>query len=72
MEGLFRGADDYIVKPFGTKEWLARVRAHLRREERRKECYSEIALSILSRALRSGLFCKVLRFPERELVAAFT
>lgn len=29
--GLELGADDYIIKPFGTKEFLARVRALLRR-----------------------------------------
>ena len=28
---LDRGADDYLVKPFGVAELLARVRAHLRR-----------------------------------------
>lgn len=28
---LDRGADDYLVKPFGAPELLARVRAHLRR-----------------------------------------
>jgi two-component system KDP operon response regulator KdpE len=28
---LDRGADDYLVKPFGAAELLARVRAHLRR-----------------------------------------
>jgi two-component system OmpR family response regulator len=31
--GLELGADDYIVKPFGLKELLARVRAVLRRHE---------------------------------------
>lgn len=33
VEGLNRGADDYIVKPFSATELLARVRAVLRRAE---------------------------------------
>lgn len=32
--GLEIGADDYIVKPFSTRELLARVKAHLRRSSR--------------------------------------
>jgi DNA-binding response OmpR family regulator len=31
VEGLNRGADDYVVKPFSANELLARVRAVLRR-----------------------------------------
>jgi DNA-binding response OmpR family regulator len=41
--GLELGADDYLVKPFGTKELIARIRAVLRRskpEVKGKEKYS--------------------------------
>lgn len=34
INGIKVGADDYIVKPFRIKEFLARVEMHLRREER--------------------------------------
>ena len=34
--GLLSGGDDYITKPFGVGELLARVEAHLRREQREK------------------------------------
>src|SRR5690606_31957470 len=30
--GLEMGADDYVTKPFSTREILARVKAHLRRQ----------------------------------------
>jgi DNA-binding response OmpR family regulator len=35
VAGLDAGADDYLVKPFGLSELLARVRAHLRRASER-------------------------------------
>ncbi|MCY1722616.1 response regulator transcription factor [Prolixibacteraceae bacterium Z1-6] len=35
--GLEMGADDYISKPFGLRELLARIKAHLRRENRGNE-----------------------------------
>ncbi|MFP5527012.1 response regulator transcription factor [Peptococcus simiae] len=36
VEGLSSGGDDYITKPFGVNELVARVNAHLRREHREK------------------------------------
>lgn len=36
VEGLNAGGDDYISKPFGKMELVARVSAHLRRERREK------------------------------------
>ena len=35
VKGLDHGADDYLCKPFGIMEFLARVRAQLRRGEQR-------------------------------------
>src|SRR5260370_18227038 len=40
--GLESGADDYIVKPFGLGEFLARVRAVLRRAPGRQETRDEL------------------------------
>lgn len=37
VEALDAGADDYVVKPFGTNELLARVRSRLRRLPERSE-----------------------------------
>ncbi|MDO5718615.1 MAG: response regulator transcription factor [Tissierellia bacterium] len=36
VEGLISGGDDYITKPFGINELIARVNAHLRREQRER------------------------------------
>jgi two-component system response regulator VicR len=41
--GLEMGADDYVTKPFGTRELLARVKAHLRRQNRPQESVQEAA-----------------------------
>ena len=40
--GLEIGADDYISKPFSIRELLARVKAHLRRENRGGESVAEV------------------------------
>ena len=37
IKGLSVGGDDYITKPFGIDELVARISAHLRREERKHE-----------------------------------
>ena len=37
VNGLLAGADDYITKPFSVKELVARIKMHLRREERTRQ-----------------------------------
>ena len=39
--GLEMGADDYVTKPFGTRELLARVKAQLRRQQKALESRQE-------------------------------
>jgi two-component system, OmpR family, response regulator VicR len=39
--GLEMGADDYVTKPFGTRELLARVKAHLRRQTKAQSAPNE-------------------------------
>lgn len=34
IRGFMLGGDDYIVKPFGVNELVARIKAHIRRDER--------------------------------------
>jgi DNA-binding response OmpR family regulator len=43
VEGLDRGATDYVVKPFSMEELVARVRAHLRRPDQREAATLEVA-----------------------------
>ncbi|MDO5755160.1 MAG: response regulator transcription factor [Tissierellia bacterium] len=61
VEGLISGGDDYIKKPFGNKELLARVDAHLRREEREK-------FAILNTSgLRFNLSAKEVHYREEKI-----
>lgn len=42
VEALDAGADDYVIKPFGTNELLARVRASLRRQPEKAAHFVEV------------------------------
>ena len=47
VAGINAGADDYIMKPFSMQELLARVKMHLRREERTKGNVHQIKIGKL-------------------------
>jgi DNA-binding response OmpR family regulator len=59
VRGLRAGADDYVTKPFGRQELLARVDAHLRRSRDRQEApqhYGDgfVEVDFAQRAVRAG------------------
>ncbi|MDX6608497.1 MAG: two-component system, OmpR family, response regulator [Solirubrobacterales bacterium] len=67
VEGLDRGATDYVTKPFAFDELLARIRARLRESDGSSETTLEaggIRLDLLTRKATRGN--RVARLPDRE------
>lgn len=67
VEGLDRGATDYVTKPFAFDELLARIRSRLRESGERSETTIEaggIELDLLTREANRGELS--VRLPERE------
>ncbi|MGN1419638.1 MAG: response regulator transcription factor [Acutalibacteraceae bacterium] len=54
--GLELGADDYISKPFVVEELVARVKAHLRREQRNNVAAEEGIIKVGDIEIRTGSF----------------
>jgi DNA-binding response OmpR family regulator len=76
VRGLKAGADDYVTKPFGRQELLARVEAHLRRagaREERPPTYADglLAIDFAQREVTAGGQHVVLTPLEFRLLAAF-
>ncbi len=69
--GLETGADDYISKPFVVEEFVARVKAHLRREQRNTAQVQEGTIRVGDIEIRTGSFevykgGKMVPFSTRE------
>ena len=75
VQGLDLGADDYITKPFGLAELLARVRAHLRRRAGEGAAggsviaFGELTMDLDRHELRRSETPVPLRPKEYELLA---
>ena len=71
VKGLETGADDYVVKPFGIMELQARVKAVLRRTERRGDqvlTCGDLEIDPAAREVRKGGKLVELTFKEFELL----
>lgn len=60
VQALDAGADDYLTKPFGVAELLARIRAHLRRHQspvaltEHEVHFGEVKIDLASRSVTRG------------------
>src|SRR5277367_704109 len=46
IQGLGSGADDYLIKPFSSRELLSRVKAHVESSQRRRESENRLTVAL--------------------------
>ena len=78
VEGLKRGADDYVTKPFSIRELLARIEAVLRRGDGRRDsevparfCFADVEIDFERRAVTKAGAPVPLSFKEFEIMRLF-
>ena len=72
VQGLDSGADDYLTKPFETKELLARLRALIRRKTNPdirdgELCFGDLTLNVPTATLSCTATGRSIRLGEKEL-----
>jgi len=67
------GADDYVVKPFGLQELLARIKAVLRRQSRETEpvVFDDVRVDLAARTVTKGGQAVQLTAQELKLLVHF-
>ena len=71
--GLNLGADDYVVKPFGLQELLARIKAVLRRQSREQEpvSFDDVRVDLNARTVTKAGQAVALTAQELKLLCHF-
>ena len=71
--GLNLGADDYVVKPFGLQELLARIKAVLRRQSREQEpvVFDDVRVDLTARTVTKAGEAVALTAQELKLLCHF-